>query len=161
MPKSKSKPQMKAAIPTTWRTDWFARLDKRTLAFKAANERITALVADAGGEDNLSTVRRSLIERAAWLTCLAESAEQQLAQGQVIDVGRHMHVISTLTGLYKTIGMERRAKNARTLADVMRGDAPPSPSPAPPSRPPRPPRAPVTFDQTAPAELADPVDPLS
>ena len=118
-----------ATIPDRYSPDFAERLDRRTSIAKAIRGRIEAIETDMGGADTLSHARRSLVRRVVWLEAIVEHAEQRLAAGEGVDLGGHTQAINTLIGLYRLLGLERRAKPARTLRDVMRGTVEPA-SPA-------------------------------
>jgi hypothetical protein len=110
-----------ATLPDSYSSDWLTKLDKRTKVARAIRERIAELESDAGGADSLSAARRSLIRHACWLDSLVESHEMRLAAGEEIDVGAFTQSLNSLLGLYKLLGLERKAKQTRSLRDVMRG----------------------------------------
>jgi hypothetical protein len=117
-------PKLLATIPDKYSPDFADRLDGRTLIAKAIRERIEAIESDMGGADSLSHARRSLVRRVVWLEAIVEHSEQKLAAGEGIDLGGHTQAINALIGLYRLLGLERRQRPARTLREVMRGDAP-------------------------------------
>jgi hypothetical protein len=53
------------------------------------------------------------------LELVVEHAEQRLATGQEVDVGRHTQAVNALVGLYRVIGLERRQRPLRSLREVM------------------------------------------
>ena len=108
-----------ATLPDSYSADWLAKLDKRTKIARAVLARIGELESDAGGPDSLSAARRSLIRHAAWMDAIVESYEMKLAAGEQIDVGGHTQALNSLLGLYRLIGLERRAKKAASLGEVM------------------------------------------
>lgn len=113
--------KLMATLPENYSSDWLARIDKRTKVAKAVLARITELEADAGGPDVLTAARRSLIRHAAWLDAIVESYEMKLAAGEQIDVGGHTQALNSLLGLFRLLGLERKAKPVRRLHDVMAG----------------------------------------
>lgn len=115
-----------AALPDTYSADWIGKLDKRTKVARAVLERISELESDAGGPESLSAARRSLIRHATWLDAVVESHELRLASGQQLDVGAYTQALNSLLGLFRLIGLERRAKKAVSLRDVMNGTARPA-----------------------------------
>ncbi len=111
-----------ATIPPTYRPDFIQRLDGRSKLATVIPERIESIESDLGGPENLSYTKRSLVKRAVWLEAVVETFEQSLAEDRITDLGAYTQAINSLLGLYRQLGLERRAKNARTLAEVMRGD---------------------------------------
>lgn len=111
--------KLMATLPENYSSDWLARIDKRTKVARAVLTRIEALEADAGGAESLTAARRSLIRHAAWLDAIVESYEMKLAAGEQIDVGGHTQALNSLLGLFRLLGLERKAKPVRRLRDVM------------------------------------------
>jgi hypothetical protein len=120
-----------ATLPDSYSANWLHRLDKRTKIARAVLARIGELESDAGGADGLSAVRRSLIRHAAWLDALVDSHELRLASGEEIDSGAYTQSLNSLIGLYRLLGLERRARPVERLRDVMRASEPEIP-PEPP-----------------------------
>lgn len=108
-----------ATLPDNYRADWLTRLDKRTRVAKAVMARIVELESDAGGAETLSAARRSLIRHAAWLDAIVDSHELRLAAGEPVDVGGYTQALNSLLGLFRLLGLERKAKPVRSLRDVM------------------------------------------
>lgn len=108
-----------AALPPDYSRDWLERFDKRTKVWRAATEREAALLRDAGGVEGLSHARRSLIRRAVFLELLVETQELRFTSGEAVDVGSITQALNSLLGVYRLIGLERKAKPARALRDVM------------------------------------------
>jgi hypothetical protein len=86
----------------------------------------SAIVADLGGEAELSHVKRSLVERFVFLEAVLQGIEHQFAlavQSKNTDkgaaklepelIGRSVQAVNSMQGLAKTLGVERRgAANA-------------------------------------------------
>ena len=89
---------------------------------------------DLGGVDSLSAQKRWLCERVVYLRrrCLEYEAavlhnagllEGQEERALPMDAGTYSNHANVLQGYLRTLGIERRAKLARSLHEVMRGDA--------------------------------------
>jgi len=115
--------RLKATLPNTYRAGWLDKLDKRTKVARAIMQRISALTSDAGGADNLSHAKMSLIRRAAFLEAICESHELQLAGGQEINVGAYTQSLNSLLGLYRLLGIERVARTVRTLHEHLKASS--------------------------------------
>ena len=122
MSRGKSK-RLLTTLPDHYRAEGFKRLDKRGRVARAVLARVGELEADAGGADSLSAARRSLIRHAVWLDALVESHELRLAEGQRIDSGAYTQALNSLIGLYRLLGLERKARKTESLRDVMRGES--------------------------------------
>lgn len=106
-----------ATLPDNYSADWLSKLDKRTKIARAVLNRIESLEADAGGPDSLTAARRSLIRHAAWLDAIVDSHELRLASGQALDVGAYTQALNSLLGLFRLLGLERKARPVKRLRD--------------------------------------------
>jgi hypothetical protein len=122
MARGKSEKLM-AVLPPDYSRDWLERFDRRTKVWRAATEREAALLADAGGGDGLSHARRSLIRRAVFLELLVETQEIRFTSGEAVDVGSITQALNSLLGVYRLLGLERKARPAKRLRDVMEAAA--------------------------------------
>lgn len=112
--------KLTTTLPAEYSRDWLERIDKRTKIWRALLPRIQQLEEDAGGAENLTHAKRSLVRRAAFLELLCETQELRFTAGEPVDVGCYTQAFNSMQGAYKTLGcLERRAKNARTLREVM------------------------------------------
>jgi hypothetical protein len=111
-----------ATLPDNYSASWLEKLDKRTKVARAVLSRIGELESDAGGAESLSAAKRSLIRHAAWLDALIDSQELKLASGEPVDTGSLTQLLNSLLGLYRLVGLERKPRTVRRLADVMRGE---------------------------------------
>lgn len=100
-----------AAIPDTFTAGYLGQLDGRKAIAVEMRARWDALTADLGGADRLSYAQRSLVERALWLEHWIAGQERVLADGGEADTGRMTQATNSLLGLYRTLGLERRARD--------------------------------------------------
>jgi hypothetical protein len=116
--------KLTATLPERYSADWLERIDKRTKIWRALLPRMRQLEEDAGGAENLTHAKRSLCRRAAFLELLCEAEEMRFTSGLAADVGAYTQAFNSMQGAYKTLGcLERKARNARTLHEVMSGSA--------------------------------------
>lgn len=108
------------SIPTDYSSDWLEKLDGRTRLAQACRSRYAALTDDLGGHDALSYQRRSLARRAVWLEAVIETQEAALARGEDVDQGRMTQALNSLVGLFKVLGLDRKARDV-SLADYIGG----------------------------------------
>ena len=99
------------AIPDVFTPGYLADLDGRTAIAVAMRARWQELTDDMGGADRLSYAQRSLAERALWLEHWIALQERELAAGNDADTGRMTQATNALLGLYRTLGLERRARD--------------------------------------------------
>ena len=111
-----------SSIPAKYSPDFMDRLDKRTVLGKAVRERYQAIVDDLGGDDALTTVRRSLVRRFTWLEVMIEGIECRAASGEGIDAGTWSQFINSWLGIARLLGLERKAKPVRRLRDALQGN---------------------------------------
>ena len=92
-------------------------LDKRTSAYRRAQGLISAMAADLGGDDQITTTQRLLIGRAAIAAVMTEDQETRYLAGAPIDPAVHATLSNSLRRLLLTIGLSRVPKNIPTLAE--------------------------------------------
>ncbi|MCC5982706.1 MAG: hypothetical protein JJU26_13415 [Oceanicaulis sp.] len=90
-------------------------LDGRTVAARVLRQRLAEIHADLGGESSLSYAQRSLVRQAVWLESWLESQHAEAATGKAVDIGRMTQALNSLLGLWRTIGIERRARDVPDL----------------------------------------------
>lgn len=112
-----AKQKLLATIPTEYEPNFVERLDGRTKLAQVIPQRINAIESDLGGADSLSYARRSLVRRVVWLEAVVETYEQNLSRDVTIDLGAYTQAINSLLGLFRLLGLERKARNVRSLQD--------------------------------------------
>ena len=105
-------------IPARYREDWLTGLDGRSKTALALRARLSSLEAELGGPDRLSYQRRSLCRRAIHLEARIEAMELAHAQGRLTEAGPYVVAINSLIGLFRTLGLNRRAKDV-TLVEYL------------------------------------------
>jgi hypothetical protein len=81
-----------------------------------------ALLADQGGADQCSELRKQLVHRFAAVAVLAEQSERRLESGQDVDITAYALLASTLVRMARCMGIDRPAKNATpNLRDYLAG----------------------------------------
>ncbi|WP_194755712.1 hypothetical protein [Aliidiomarina indica] len=110
-------------IPPKYSHDWLEKLDGRTAIAKALQQRHGELVNDLGGQPALSYQRLSLTRRAIHMEAVIEQQEQALARGEDVDTGKLTQSINSLIGLYKTLGLDRVARDASLSAIIQQSKA--------------------------------------
>jgi hypothetical protein len=108
-----------ATIPSTYIPNFVERLDGRSLLATVIPERIAAIESDLGGPEGLSYARRSLVRRVVWLEAVVETFEQNLASDRITDLGAYTQSINSLLGLYRLLGLERKARATYTRRELM------------------------------------------
>ena len=111
--------QKQSDIPSKFNHGWLQDLDSRTALARELRERYQALTDDLGGADRLSYAQRSMAERALWLERFLVLEEQNLASGKEFDAARWIQACNSLSGIFKTLGMERKARDVPSLHEYL------------------------------------------
>lgn len=109
----------KYTLPNDFTPRFLESLDGRTIAARMLRERLAEVQSDLGGADSLSYAQRSIARRAIWLESWLETQEFHAAKGQQIDIGRQTQALNTLLGLFRAIGLERRARDVPSLHEYL------------------------------------------
>lgn len=106
-------------LPSKFEKGFLAKMDGRfelARTLKGSYEEITS---DLGGVEGLSHIKRSLVERFVWLEFIMRGIELQIAEADKKDsaelLGRWVQAVNSLTGLARSLGLERKAKNIESL----------------------------------------------
>jgi hypothetical protein len=113
-----------ASIPVKYRADFIERLDKRTVLGRAVYDRYHAVISDMGGEEALSTIKRSHVRRLVTLECMIEGIEARALAGEEVDAGSWTQLLNSWLGVASRLGLSRQARNVPKLEDVMRRRSP-------------------------------------
>jgi hypothetical protein len=115
----------KSTIPDKFEQGFLETLDGRTGIAQAMRERYQAMTDDLGGAERLSYAQRSLVERALWLEYWCAHQERNLAAGknEAFDVGKWTQAANSLQGIYSKLGLQRVAKTAPGLGELIRRNA--------------------------------------
>jgi hypothetical protein len=123
------------SLPEKFEPGFLAKLDGRTEISRLLHSNYLAIVADLGGESELSHIKLALVERFVFLEAVLCGIESQLAVARAAKakndveaarkvevelIGRWIQAVNSLTGLAKTLGIERRANNPWNAVDALR-----------------------------------------
>ena len=101
-------------LPPKYQPGWLRRMDRRTSFSKRLRAVFNRVVEDLGGEDNLSTIQLTLVERFAWLKAHLQLLEDEMAKApEDLDpktVAQWVQSNNCLMGLAKTLGLKRTKK---------------------------------------------------
>lgn len=111
------KPRKTTTLPERYSKGFLDKLDGRieiARELKAAYEEVTA---DLGGVEVLSHTKRALVERFVWLEAIMRGIERRIAESDDEDaeasgqlLSRWIQGCNSLTGLARTLGLERRTR---------------------------------------------------
>jgi hypothetical protein len=118
-------PAKKRKVPAKFCKGWLETLDGRLGFAQALKSRFAVICTDLGGEDRLSYMQRSLIERSLFLEFWISQHEAALAAGREFNAGSWTQAINALQGLYARLGILRRAREVPALADYLKKGASP------------------------------------
>jgi hypothetical protein len=101
------------------------RLDRRCKAVREVAGDLVELWTDLGGASELSAQKRWLAERVVFLRrrMLAYEAAVMAGLEPPMTAGEYSNFANVCQGHLRTLGLERRAKNVRSLREVMEGAA--------------------------------------
>ena len=115
----KSRKTKTQQLPDKFKAGFLNTLDGRTELARALRSNYQAVVADVGGQQELSHVKASLIERFCWLEAVLQTLEHEMASG-IIDkadaLGKWIQAVNSLSGLAKVLGVERKMSTRPWLA---------------------------------------------
>lgn len=115
-----------ASLPPTSRSrvgngrDLLPDIDGRSAVARRYKEILGSVIADQGGEANLSEARQQLVRRFAAAAVLAEALESKIIQGESFDIEQHAKLSATLVKLAQRIGLGRHLKTVQSLDDYLR-----------------------------------------
>jgi hypothetical protein len=87
-----------------------AHIDKRSKVVQQFDAIAAGIAADLGGEGQLSTVMRHLVEGFAGVACHVNDINARLLVGEEIDIVEHSQAISTMVRIASKIGIRRVPK---------------------------------------------------
>jgi hypothetical protein len=103
-------------VPAKFQQNFLGQLDGRYELTRELRASFEALTADLGGLDSLSHIKRTLCERFIWLSAILRGLEKKISEGDATQsaelLGRWIQGLNSLTGLAKTLGVERLARKA-------------------------------------------------
>jgi hypothetical protein len=99
-------------LPKRYQPGFLRRMDRRTSFSKRLRAVFNRVVEDLGGEDQLSTIQLTLVERFAWLKAHLQLLEDEMAKApDDIDpktVAQWVQSNNCLLGLGKSLGLNRK-----------------------------------------------------
>ncbi len=107
-------------LPRKYQPGFLRRMDRRTAFAKRLRRVFNEIVADLGGEDALSTIQLTLIERFAWLKAHLQQLEDEMAKQSPDEmdpktVAQWVQSNNCMTGLAKTLGLKRVKATGQSL----------------------------------------------
>lgn len=111
----RTKPQ---TLPTRFEPGFIQKLDQRTETARSLRANYEAVCNDLGGEQELSYLQRSLVERALWMEALMADVEYKMMTARQSDdaalitqlIGRWAQMVNAYSGLCARLGLERKGR---------------------------------------------------
>jgi hypothetical protein len=114
MPAAKSDGRL---IPSKF-TPRFWRDSDQNAASSRMIERRYQLLKEHTGADSYQ--RDLLCQRVAFISVILETIEVGAAEGEGLDLGVYVQACNSLTGLLKTLGLDKQVKNVTDLKDYLK-----------------------------------------
>jgi hypothetical protein len=86
-------------------------VDRRTAAYRKTVDLISAIEADLGGADRLSTGERQLIQRAAVTGAMLEDQEARWLSGKDIDPALYAALGNAQRRMFEAVGLRRQPRD--------------------------------------------------
>jgi hypothetical protein len=111
-------------LPQRYTPGFIVKMDQRCMVSLRMTTAYANIVADCGGEDQITHIKAALIERFVFLEATLQAMEAEIAKeplGPRADVmfGRVVQAGNALNGLAKQLGIERRAKQVENLREFL------------------------------------------
>jgi hypothetical protein len=100
---------------------WLEDFDQRTRFARDLRARESQIFADLGGD--ISYLEHSLLRRGLFLEVHIRRAEARMAAGETLkddELGRVVQATNSLLGIWKALGLKRRARDVPSLHDYLR-----------------------------------------
>jgi hypothetical protein len=114
-------PRKEDAAPSKVRLVTMSDLDRRTKAAQIALETKSAIMADLGGEDRLSTLERIMVENAAMSAAVLRDAHVRWIKGEPVPVAELATLENTFNRTASMLGLSRRAKDVLDINTYLEG----------------------------------------
>jgi hypothetical protein len=106
---------MNNTIPNNYDPNWLTGVDKRTSLGRQLVIRYNAMCSDLGGEDQLSYIQKSLVNRYIWLEWRINQIEMAAGEGHQVDDGKWSSLVNSFQGLGNKLGLKRVTKDVKDL----------------------------------------------
>ena len=105
-------------LPARYEVGFLRDFDKRTEVYQLLSGAYKEIIDDLGGIEGLSHIRLALVERFVFLEFSMRNLEKRMAENPLKTgrlLSRWVQAINSLSGLAKSLGMERKSKHAYNL----------------------------------------------
>lgn len=97
-------------VPGRFRIGFLDGMDKRLNLYRALRAAHAEILEDLG--NNTSHIQSALVERFVWAEGIAQSLENNMAEGDLLDeaeLSKWVKAVQVLSSLAKTLGIERKS----------------------------------------------------
>jgi len=105
-----------------------AQLDGRTNAAKEFDQLVVDIENDLGGRNQLSTIKRALVEAFAGAALPLSHLNATLALGEALDLSAHSQAVIAMVRIASRLGLQRRARDVSEMTLAQYLASAPSPS---------------------------------
>lgn len=110
----------KPELPTKFEPRFWADCDQRFAPVRAIKERYESLKTDTACD---SKQKDLMCQRAAFISIYLETMECDALEGKAFNAGTHFQATNTLTGLLKSLGIDKQAKSVTDIRAYAAGGA--------------------------------------
>ena len=107
-----------------------AALDGRTAVAKQFDSIAASIATDMGGEDQLCTIQKHLVEAFAGCAVNVSDLNARLLLGEKVDLAQHAQAVTTLVRVASRLPIGRVARQIPSMAEYLRSLPPQQPAPA-------------------------------
>lgn len=113
--------ERRKALPERYEVGFLREFDRRTELYQRLSSIYETILEDVGGAESIAHTRLALIERFVFLEAVLQELEQDIAKNPKASeekLSRWIQGLNSLTGLAKTIGLDRKVKTVNLKAYV-------------------------------------------
>ncbi len=100
--------------------DFLNKADGRLKFVRKMEHRLKQLTDDIGGIKNISYQKLCICKRVVFIEAQIDQMEEQIVNGIFIESNRYNNAVNVLTGLLRTIGLERKTRQV-DLNEYLKG----------------------------------------
>jgi len=112
----RARKRMRLDLAKQWTPHFLADADSRLSVVRTIRRRIETLKSHCNAD---SYQKEVLCSRAVFVAVLIETLETKAMQGEPFEPGSYSQLVNTLTGLLKSLGLDRKLKRAGDLKSYL------------------------------------------
>lgn len=110
-------------LPKAARAGWMSRQDNRERDARERNAHYVSIATDLGGIENLSMLKRSLLERFIHAQAIVAQIEGDMRECRSVDIAHYVMVTDRVIRLAQALGLDRVAKRVPRALDYAAANA--------------------------------------